>query len=254
MRCGQVIDVLTEQQASWLQPIHKVGPQKSKALLMLHGFSSSPAVFRLLMPKIVKSYDSIIVPALPGHATSIKDFATAKASEWIKTCEDVCSDLVGQYGKVDVLGLSLGGLLATHLSNRFDLNHLYLLAPALRIKSNIMWAIKTAQFFKTLGFTQIRNRAGNLKSDESTEIAYRKLPLNSILEILTLIKDFKFEPPQCPTDVFLGRFDDVVSSDAVEALFKSQETAHIHRLNDSAHVLPLDNDVDLIARCINQTA
>lgn len=252
IRRGKVLKSLSKEQANWLKSIHQTNHKKTRALLMLHGFSSSPAVFRLLLPKISQHYDTIVSPALPGHATDLTHFATVKASDWITAAEDACQELLNQYEKVDVLGLSLGGLLATHLGSQFNLNHLYLLAPALNLKINLPLAINLAKFLKKLGFNQLRNQAGNLVSDETTEIAYRKLPISTIIEILTLIKEFKYNPPTSPVDVFLGQYDRVVNSEQVEKYFEALNQATIHWLKNSAHVLPLDKDIDIIAECINQ--
>ncbi len=239
----------TLQQADVLAPIDLRGQKKDSALLLLHGFSSSPAVYRELLPAF-PAYDAIVCPTLPGHGESIAAFTSVKGNEWLTAAENACAMLIKDYQQVDVLGLSLGGLLACHLSQRFELHHLYLLAPALALQFNITLALTTARILRQLGFKTLRNRAGNLRSRLHSELAYRQLPMSAIIEILALINEFKFVPPKCPTDLFLGQFDDVVNSSLVSTYFMNLPNCHIHLLSESAHVLPLDSDVGAIIACV----
>jgi carboxylesterase len=226
------------------------GPGNERALLLLHGFSSSPAVYRRLIPALTPAYDAIVCPALPGHGESIAAFTKVKASDWVTATEQVCEGLMSNFRHVDVLGLSLGGVLACNLSQRFALHHLYLLAPALALQLNVPLALKLASILRCLGCKRMRNRAGNLHSQGYCELAYRQVPITAVVEILTLINTYQFVPPSCPTDVFLGRFDKVVNLNFVETCFAHLPNTTIHWLEHSAHVLPLDGDVDSIVACV----
>jgi carboxylesterase len=248
---GKQQEQLASEHVYLLKPVSVQGQKNDHALLLFHGFSSSPAVYRQLIP-LLPAYDAIVCPALPGHAESIAAFGLVKASQWVAAAEQACALLMKEYKQVDVLGLSLGGLLACHLSQCFNLHHLYLLAPALELQLNSSFALMLAGLLQRLGFKYVRNRAGNLCSERYNELTYRQLPIASVIEILTLIQQFHFIPPRCPTDLFLGRFDKVVNSIMVEKRFAGISTTTIHWLEHSAHVLPLDSDVDTIAACLQQ--
>lgn len=249
---GKPLKTLSQQEAYLLEPIDLKGKGRHNALLLLHGFSSSPAVFRELIPSLLPLYETIVCPALPGHGVSISAFSQAKASDWLGEAEGICAVLQEKYQTVDVLGFSLGGLLACHLAQRFTLHHLYLLAPALALHLNINLALKCAKMLHYMGFHHLRNRAGSLHAQLHSEIAYRQLPLTTIIEILTIINTFQFTPPTCPTDLFLGRHDDVVNSEVVAKHFTHRSNAHLHWLENSAHVLPLDGDIEVMLACIRQ--
>lgn len=242
---GKHIAPLRIQDSFLLAPIEKRGSGRNKALLLLHGFSSSPAVFRALLPDLTH-YDAIVCPVLPGHAESVASFAHVRATDWLDAASEACAALVAEYALVDVVGLSLGGLLACHLSQRFKLNRLYLLAPALSIKLNVPATLLLARTLYFLGFRSIANKAGNLLTNAYQELAYRQLPIATIIEMLTFVQQFKFVAPTCQTELFLGRFDDVVDSYAVEKLFANLPNAAVTWLEHSAHVLPLDGDIEVI--------
>lgn len=251
MRRGKQLDFLTSQQAHLLAPVNIRGSGTERAVLLLHGFSSSPAVYRQLIPALT-GYDAIVCPTLPGHGESIAAFTAVKASDWIAAAEKTFEALTKEYKAVSVVGLSLGGVLACHLSQRFALHHLYLLAPAIALQLNIPLALKFAHILRWLGCKSVRNRAGNLCSQLHSELAYRKLPVATAIEILTLINNFHFVPPSCPTDVFLGRFDKVINTNLVEKSFAGAPNVTVHWLANSAHVLPLDSDVEIIVECIQR--
>lgn len=249
MHRGTKVGPLTAAEAGLLASIDIKGEGRDRALLLLHGFSSSPAVYRRLLPALTM-YDRVVCPALPGHAKSIAAFANARASEWLQCVEGLCEQLTHEYAAVDVMGLSLGGLLACHLSNRFSLNHLFLLAPALSVCVNLPLTLFAARLLHAIGLRHIPNKAGNLLTEGHPELSYRLLPVKQIIEILTLIRTFEFKPPTCPTDVFLGRYDEVVPSNDIAARLIDLPNVHLHWLEHSAHVLPLDGDVDEIIRCV----
>lgn len=251
MQRGVQLFALSKQDESILAPVNLRTGGKKRALLLIHGFSSSPAVFRKLVP-LLSGYDAIVCPVLPGHADSIKAFAKAKASDWFSLVEQVCEQLLSEFEELDVLGLSLGGLLAIHLSKRYPLRHLYLLAPALDLQVAVNQSLLLIKALNWLGFSAIRSNGGNLYSASACEITYRRLPLSTLVEIFTTIQQFEFAAPTCPTDLFLGCHDQVVCSWRVADRFASRDNINIHWLVNSAHVLPLDGDLETIAACIKK--
>lgn len=249
MRRGRPLATLSGDDKNLLQAINQRNGNNQHALLLLHGFSSTPAVFRYLMQQL-PPYDAIISPLLPGHGDNLDLFSKQKACEWLPITEGICAELVSEFKQVDVLGLSLGGIIANHLATRFKIHHLYLLAPAFDLHLAINQSIKMARFLNYLGFRRLRSYAGNLFTSKTCEIAFRQLPLQTIVEVLNFINEFHFVAPTCPTDVFLGCHDEIVSSEDVALRYQQNTQACIHWLRQSAHVLPLDGDIEVIIACI----
>ncbi|KTC76967.1 alpha/beta hydrolase [Legionella brunensis] len=249
MRRGIPLFALNRKDESLIAPIDRRNGKKRRALLLIHGFTSTPAVFRAMLPSF-SFYDAVICPVLPGHAENLQAFANVKGEAWVTAVEQSCELLINEFEQLDVLGLSLGGILACHLSNCFPLHHLYLLAPALDLKLPLEKTLKLAKILNWLGFQEVRGLSGNLYTNQHCEIAYRKLPLSSIIEVFNLIRQFPFTPPNCPTDVFLGCHDKVVDSWRVAARFANQDNVTIHWLSNSAHVIPLDGDIDSVIACV----
>lgn len=252
MSNGKAVKPLSKQDAHYLLPIDRqVTENHDKALLLLHGFASSPAVFRALLPQI-KGYDRIVCPVLPGHSESMSAFAKTTAKNWQDCASEYCDQLVSTYQQVSIIGMSLGGLLAAELTHHFSLHHLYLLAPALKLPYSARLALWAAHLLQTLGWRSLHNYSGYFCNSNNQELGYRRLPLPAIIEILSLIRTQKIVYPTCPTDVFLGRFDKVIDSNAVAQSFASQPQTRVHWLNHSAHLLPLDGDIEQLVSVINR--
>lgn len=248
---GQVKQTLPKEDAYRLEPVLIENGKHQRALLLLHGFSSTPAVYRLMTPKL-QGYDAISCPVLPGHAENIEAFAKVQMDHWLKTTERAYLQLQQNYNQVDVLGLSLGGLLAINLASKFSVHHLYLLNPALILRMNRKLALFLAKTLSWLGFKYIPNKAGNLHVHEHFELTYKKLPLSAIVNILTLIEQVQSLTFSCPTDLFLGIYDEVVDVEEVSKKFKKFSNIKQHWLHNSAHVLPIDGDVKTIIDLINK--
>lgn len=248
---GQLVARLPLKDGGLLSPVTLKNNKKKRALLLLHGFSSSPAVFRFLIP-LLPPYDFIYAPCLPGHGDSIADFSRLKAEDLFLFIDTIGANLVEDYQQVDVLGLSLGGLLAHYLSTCFPIHHRFLLAPAFDLHINIERMLSISTVLSRIGFSRLRSRAGNLCTSTSCEISFLQLPISTVLEVLTLIYSYGFKASNCPTDLFLGMHDKVVASTQVAQRFASDAHVYTHWLEHSAHVLPLDNDINTIASVIQQ--
>ena len=212
-----------------------------KALLMLHGFSSSPAVFRLMYTQL-QEYDFIYAPLLPGHGVTLQQFARTARNQWVHSAKQCFKEIYPSYQQIDVLGLSLGGLLACHLAQELPVNRLVLLAPALALKTPLSRLLAIAKLAQTCGFQFIRNCGGRTCAPQADELLYKLLPISAVLEILQLIAEFRLSGWNCPTEVFLGRHDTVVDSVKVAQMLQSLNNVNIHFLEQSNHVLPLDGN------------
>lgn len=248
---GKIVKPLSQEEAHYLSPIDQVvTAQHDHALLLLHGFASTPAVYRAILPKIT-GYDRIVCPALPGHASSIEEFAESTAHDWQQAAQINCAKLVDAYEKVSIVGLSLGGSLALELSQTFKIQHLYLLAPALKLHYPLGLARLAAQILSAIGLKTWPNYGGDIFANDYQELTYNRLSLHAILEIYAYIQSQFPIQPNCPTDLFLGQYDKVVDVQHVAQYYETQSNVKIHWLENSAHILPLDRDREELVRCIN---
>ncbi|MCO4781345.1 MAG: alpha/beta fold hydrolase [Candidatus Cloacimonetes bacterium] len=98
-----------------------------QCILMLHGFGVTPQMF-LELQKHLESYDCY-APILTGSSCSLKSFTDSKSQDWITIACDSYDELTKSYEQVVVLGFSMGGLLAYHLTQLRQIDRCIILAP-----------------------------------------------------------------------------------------------------------------------------
>jgi carboxylesterase len=86
-----------------------------EAVVLIHGFTGTPAHFRLLAPVLNRAGYTVVVPLLAGHGTNLADMAGAGAADWLASARAAVAEAAG-HRRVHLGGLSLGGLLSIVLA------------------------------------------------------------------------------------------------------------------------------------------
>ncbi len=89
--------------------------------LLIHGFAGSTVEMEPLARALETEGFEVIRLTLPGHATSIDDFSRTFFPDWRAAAERACEEEIGRGRRVVVIGHSMGGSLALHLAQRYDL-------------------------------------------------------------------------------------------------------------------------------------
>ena len=90
----------------------------AEAVLCLHGFTGAPGVFRKLGRALLADGLSVYAPMLPGHGTTPEDLARVTGPQLLNAAEQAYADLSRSYQRVHLVGLSMGGTLATLLAEQ----------------------------------------------------------------------------------------------------------------------------------------
>ena len=100
-----------------------------KAVILIHGFITSPKDFNPIYEYLYKNYDYVCKVVLPGHGENDK-YKYFNVDGSFNVCLQAYDKLKLEYDIIDLIGFSLGGALATYLASVRDINKLVLLAPA----------------------------------------------------------------------------------------------------------------------------
>ena len=111
------------------------------AAFLLHGFATNTYDFISIMPFLKKRYDAIFLENMPGHGDNgtLNDFTAENTLEYVNKRFD---EIKEKYELVDVYGYSMGGVLATYLGVKKDVNRIILLAPANKYVNAHIFATK----------------------------------------------------------------------------------------------------------------
>ena len=210
------------------------GSNKEIGVLLVHGYTGSPASMRPWAEYLNQRGYTVRVPLLPGHGTKQEDLNMA---ELFKTCR-----------KVFVCGLSMGGgttlYIATKYSNK--LSGIILVNPMIHLP---FIGPKLAYFLSR--FQKFRKSVGDdIKRPGVTEWGYDALPTRGIYQLLQMLKytRARLHDVTVPMQLFHSVNDHTLPISNTEIIMKgvgSQIKQRIE-LTNSFHVATLDYDAEII--------
>ena len=104
-------------------------------VLLIHGFTGSPAEMRSLSGFLHGRGLTVAAPLLPGHGRTPADLNRRRWQDWLACAEIALAELQAQCRAVFVAGLSLGALLTLTLAGQHrDLAGIIAYSPAILVK------------------------------------------------------------------------------------------------------------------------
>jgi len=144
-------------------PILKRRPGARGAILLIHGYTGYPGELEFLADALFHAGHTVCAPRLPGHGTDRADFRSTGAADWIRRARDAYIEMQAEYGRVRIVGHSMGGAIATILAADYHADGIALLAPALDLSDKRIWLTPLLGLFAPV------IRQGNPPSPEDAE-------------------------------------------------------------------------------------
>lgn len=125
--------------APWGRSRWFVQPERAPlAVVLLHGFTSSPTQFVVLAGQLQARGHSVVIPRLPGHGDADRSdtrLKTVRAEAWLETASEALDIARGLGERVAITGISLSGVIAVWLGwRRRDVARAVGLAPLVGVK------------------------------------------------------------------------------------------------------------------------
>jgi carboxylesterase len=220
----------------------------STGILLIHGFTGSPASMVPWGRAMAAQGFSVRVPRLPGHGSRWQDMNLTTWEDWYSEAERNFQLLKESCDTVFVCGLSMGGSLTLRLAEKHgnEIRGIVLVNPAVHSERPDRHLLPVIS--KILGsFPGISN---DIKKPGQDEVAYQRIPLkaaHSLSKFWKIVKSDIANVTQ-PILLFRSEVDHVVEpSNAAWILVhvSSDDKAEVV-LKDSFHVATLDNDAPVI--------
>ncbi len=157
------------------------------------------------------------------------------------------ADMRRRYDRVFVCGQSLGGSLALHLAAEEDVHGVITLAGVAYLRD---WRLRFLPFMARL--KRWRRSPGNDIAKPGTQDtgSYARMPFSAIQELLELAKHVRADLPKvtAPALVMQSAVDHVVHSKNADFIHDrlGSRRKELVRLQNSYHVISLDNDFELV--------
>lgn len=189
-----------------------------KAILIIHGFAGGTYDEEYLQHRLElrREYDTYAF-TLPGHDGLFKP--NMKERDWIKSAEEMIEFLIENgYKSIYLVGHSMGGVIATHLANKYkEVKKIVLVAAAFR------FAGYKEESFKIID--TLKNTPKIMKDYSKDEIVTRflKMSLSAVKEFANLVKDneYNLKEIQIPTLIIQGNNDALVPLETADFIYNT---------------------------------
>jgi carboxylesterase len=228
----------------------------SECCLCIHGFTGCPAIYLPLADELEKLGYSVSAPLLTGHGTRPDELRGVRERSWFYGVAAELERLLARYRTVHIIGLSLGGAIATWLAGtnaaRVGLGRLILLAPGFGLKDKRYYE---ADFFEAEDvMIQLPRRKPAGDGLDHTRFGYPAMPLYSIKQLLMAAErsTLALDIVRMPTMLLYTAADMIADPDACQKAAERIVSIEInHRYATGEHNLLLGPDrLDVIRRIV----
>ncbi len=230
------------------------------AILLVHGFADSPAVYHLLTPALVERGFACRVMRLPGFAETRDAYATTNRAKWEDAMRGELEALRPAHEQTWIVAHSTGASVALKLlaAEAKLADGVVLLAPLLRVGDVRSPVLKTSTWFK-IG-EKVFQKTDMIENVFPLDIHHptdgyagkdRFVPLVVYREVFALMSELENAASSIshPAMLVLADSDKVIDSNVAVA-FHDAMASNVKRrliLKDTGHLIPLDHTWEQLA-------
>jgi esterase/lipase len=209
--------------------------------LLLHGFTGGPYELQPLAEHLCQSGTYCVLPSLPWNGQVLPETGRVHWSDWVEAAEEEARKLTAGPRPFDVIGFSMGGLLAAYIATRYPVRRLVLLNAAVIYVSPGHFARELTE--------QLR------QGDRSHLEKIRGTPIQATWQFTRLVKYLKPELPKVKVPAFIAQSekDHVIHPSSARYLFgKLSGPKELHYYPNSNHLICLGPDASELFRHIER--
>ena len=215
-------------------------------VLLLHGWSSPPDEFLPMAKHLNALGYTVSAPLLRGHGTRPEDLECVHWKDWFEDARKDLRELEKINSKIFIVGISMGGDLAMHLSEEKSISGIISLGAAVKYRFHSL--AKIGLFF--MGLTKkyrkkyfppwVRDKVGNRRE-------YMHYPVESAKEVVRLADATRKILPRItkPILIMQSTTDHLVSKKSPQTIFDCvrSKIKEIYWVKDSYHVFVDDRKI-----------
>ncbi len=224
-------------------PFHLPG-DNGEAVVLIHGFTGTPAHFRLLAPRLQERGYTVLAPLLAGHGTVREALADTRGRHWVESAASAIAR-VADHHKLHLAGLSMGGLIALVLAGPTGATTVTTINSPIRFRDRTIWLSPLAHRLRPMVEWKEGDPPPLDPEAEPLWLTYQGFPTKAAAELLLLSRRALRAAGRLrrPSLVIQSRTDETV--DPASALILRQALGRDCRLvwlEDSLHNALLDRN------------
>ena len=226
---------------------YRIEGDQPDAFLMLHGWTGSPAHFRLAADFVNARGYTAYLPRLAGHGTSVEHMQETTWKDWVRSALEALFEL-SAYERVHVVGLSMGGIIGLLLAATNDVASITTINSPQRLHSKRAWMARLFRGSKRID----QGEPSDVPPGEAAQywVQYEDSPVGTVADLLDLMDAAEHALPRitAPAVIIQSHADETVHPQSAEIIHDGLGSAQkrIVWLERSRHVALLDAERDRI--------
>ena len=188
---------------------YEFNPKSKDGVYIIHGFTNTTFEVKELAHYLGEKGYYTVAHNLPGHGTTPKDCNRYKYTDWIAFIEQGIAEMSSRCENIYLFGISMGSVLALHLSYTFPINAAVFASTVLQFKDEFGTRILTPLFHKIIPFREKRLSYPKKIRDNFNYYGYPVWPLSAVNEMRKLTNKVKNNLNQvfCPALIIHSKVD-----------------------------------------------
>lgn len=167
------------------QPVDHQGSECG--ILLMHGFTGSPAHMRKLADGLVVKGYTVKSIALPGHASTEEEMAKTHWQTWLQAAKEATLELKARCATVAVCGLSMGGVLALLVAEQMKVDACIPISAPMATQNRLLYLSGVfAPVYRRVSWASHPERQQQL--DSAYDYGYSGFPTANGADLYHLIK------------------------------------------------------------------
>ncbi|MBA4250111.1 MAG: hypothetical protein C0425_01020 [Chlorobiaceae bacterium] len=226
--------------------------------LFIHGFSASTSEFQNLSKKFSERNIPHYIPTLSGFG--VLDFNLIEKinfSDWLRDAQNSMNLVKSISSKVNIIGHSMGALVALYLSQYHEVENLILTSPYLTPKKNHKFYTKlllqplVGEVLSTLNPT-IPKSSNREKEIFPNRFIYHSVPINAIKSLWQLQEVINYEKVKAiKISILVGEKDNTVKIEDLKKFLTSKKMNYeMFEYKNSGHNLLEEKEAEIVEKKI----
>ena len=223
-----------------------------EGVLLLHGFTGTPAHFRMMGRFLNEHGYTVHAPLLAGHGTSLEDMDQTTRRDWVQSARHGLEKL-REFKRVHMVGLSMGGLISLLLAGQDEVASITTIDTPVKLwdrRQPLVHIVKYVQRFRSWDDPE----DAPLGEAARYFIQYDGYPIRSASELLHLKRQVvrRLDRVRAPALIVQSRADETVRPESAEILASrvGSSRKRILWLEHSRHNALLDTERDLMHEAV----
>jgi carboxylesterase len=200
-------------------------PRGNHGVLLIHGFTGSPAHMRLIGEGLRDKGFAVRGILLPGHGETPEALSRASWQDWLLACRQEARDMRENYRYFTVAGLSMGGCLALMVGEQMRPDACVAIAAPMKTVNRFRYIAPAAAVVRPM----IHKRADGSRDTliRDYDIGYDSYPTRSVGQLNAIIRKAKRDLHliRCPLLTIQSRRDGTVTADSPKIILEGVSSA-----------------------------